>query len=288
MILDKVDRVDRLEPREFKTNYLNKKPVVFTGMSQDWPAYKAWSLEYMQEKIGHHTVPLYKTGAFNPRASFNAAHTEMNFADYIQLIQQGPTDLRVFLLNALKLNPDLLNDFSTPDVMDGFLNSFPTLFFGSENAFVFMHYDLDMGHVFHTQFCGSKRVVLFSPENNVQVYQVPFSVRSFMELDADNPDFARFPALKFARGFATTIEHGETLYIPSGWWHQLRYLSVGFGLSQRAMADTWSRRFKAAYNVGVMPAIENIARKTAGESWMNLKNKWALGRGDRYLNRNCS
>lgn len=283
MKLTAIDRVAHISAEEFQQHYFNRRPVVFTKMSESWPAYSKWNFSYMREMIGDKVIPLYRTGDIDPKSSFNAPTTQMRFSEYIDLLEKGPTDLRVFLLNALKLNPELENDFSTPHVANGFVDSYPTLFFGSQNAFVFLHYDLDMGHVFHTQFVGQKRAVLFSREHSTALYQIPFSVRSFMDLDAESPDFEKYPALKYAQGFATTLEHGDTLYIPSGWWHQLRYLSTGFGLSQRAIASTWSERVKAIYNMGIMPAVENIARKTAGESWMSFKHQWAKDRAQKLM-----
>ncbi|MEM9023582.1 MAG: cupin-like domain-containing protein, partial [Bacteroidota bacterium] len=264
--LHPVDIVDRIAPADFLVNYVRaNRPLVMRGLSHDWPALEKWSLDYMVQVMGEHPVPLFRTGAINPRAKVNAPACEMPFAEYIGLIEQGPTDLRIFLLNAFRAFPELLKDFHTPDLMDGFLNRFPMLFFGSKGSRVFLHFDIDMSEVFHTQFDGRKRAILFGPDQSRALYKIPFSVRSFMDLDVEAPDYGKFPALQHAQGLEAQLEHGDTLYIPSGWWHHMHYLENGFALSQRAMARDFSTRLLALHNMLVVKPTETIVRKMIGK-----------------------
>lgn len=41
----------------------------------------------------------------------------------------------------------------------------------------------------------------------------------------------RFPGVKDARYWDCILEEGEVLYIPVGWWHYVRGLSVSFSVS---------------------------------------------------------
>lgn len=232
----------------------------------------------MRDRLGEFEVPLYQTGEFDATAAVNAPCTTMRLAEYLDLFDAG-TDLRIFLLNPLKLDPSLADDFSTPSLVTGFIKSYPTLFFGARDARVFLHYDIDMSHVFHTHFGGRKKVILYPPGDFVAVYKIPFSVRSFMDNDPEHIDLDRFPAMRYARGYETTLSHGDTLYMPSGWWHHMRYLDHGFALSQRALAQSWRMRCTAAMNLFAIRPFETLMRRVFGEQWRRMKDSAATRRG---------
>ena len=88
----------------------------------------------------------------------------MLFSDYLNLIAQKPTKLRMFLFNIFKHAPELCHDFSYPDIVDHYLTRHPFMFFGGATSWVDIHMDLDFSHVFITQFHGEKKVVLFDPK----------------------------------------------------------------------------------------------------------------------------
>lgn len=49
----RIERRNRLTPEEFEREYYNKKkPVIITGVMDDWPAMQKWTHAYMREKIG--------------------------------------------------------------------------------------------------------------------------------------------------------------------------------------------------------------------------------------------
>ncbi len=55
---------------------------------------------------------------------------------------------------------------------------------------------------------------------------------------ADNmgkPDYDQFPALKLAQGYEVILDHGDTLFMPAGYWHHMEYLDSGFAMSLRAL-----------------------------------------------------
>ena len=86
----------------------------------------------------------------------------MKFTDYIDLIKNTPTDLRIFLFDPIKSAPKLLEDYISPkELMGGFLDKYPAMFFGGKGSETFLHFDIDMPHIFYTYFNGRKHVLLF-------------------------------------------------------------------------------------------------------------------------------
>lgn len=285
--LQPVDTVSDVGPETFARHYGGpQKPLLIRDLARKWPACEKWDLEYMREWFGDTLVPLHRTGSLDPRASFNAPQATMRFNDYVDLLLAGPTDWRIFLLNPLKLTPSLQKDFLSPPILRRFSRRYPMLFFGGQQARVFLHFDIDMSHVFHTHFGGRKRVVLFPPSESTALYQLPFSVRSFMDVDAEKPDYRRFPALALARGYRVDLSHGDTLYIPPGWWHQLRYVDVGFSLSQRALNEHPLAWLQALGNVTLAGPVESIARAAAGQRWHDWKAAVAIARAERLIRGN--
>jgi len=81
------------------------------------------------------------------------------------------------------------------------------------------------------------------------------------DIDFDNPDFDKFPALKQAKGYVTELKHGEMLYMPEGYCHYMKYLTPGFSMSLRAFPSSIVKLSKAAYNVFIMRHIDNFMKK---------------------------
>ena len=277
MQLNEIPRVSTITREDFIKNYVRKqKPVVIEHLTEDWPAYKKWNLDYIKEIAGEKTVPLYDDRPISAKLKFNEAHLKMKMADYIDLLQTRPTNYRIFLYHLLKEVPSLQKDFKFPDLGLRFLKQLPTLFFGGENSKVFMHYDIDYANILHNQFHGKKQCILFPPSQSKFLYKVPYALITREDIDFTNPDFKKFPILKKARGYITNLNHGETLYMPEGYWHQMTYLTPGFSMSLRATSRNITNFSKAVYNLGFMRYFDNYMRKLRGQKWIDYKNEQAI------------
>ena len=96
------------------------------------------------------------------------------------------------------------------------------------------------------------------------------------DIDFDNPDFEKWPALKQAKGLICNLNHGEMLYMPEGYWHYMKYLTPGFSMSLRAFPRSISNLTKAAYNVFIMRHFDNFMRRQKGQQWIDHKNEQAI------------
>lgn len=103
------------------------------------------------------------------------------------------------------------------------------------NAVARMHRDMDNSNVFLTEFSGDKKVVLFSPNYDKLLYRYPFTTHTGVEIE--DPDYDKFPGLHDVRGQHTILKKGETLFMPSRYWHYIRYNSVGIGMAFRSLGD---------------------------------------------------
>jgi hypothetical protein len=283
--LTQIDCVDDISKEDFEKNYLNaRRPLVIKNMAKNWPAYEKWSMDYLKTVVGDKTVPLYDSSKADPSKPINASAAEMKFADYIDLIKTTPTDLRIFLFDPIKQAPKLLQDYIAPkNLMGGFLDSYPNMFFGGRGSVTFLHYDIDMAHIFHTHFNGRKHVILFENKWKERLYQIPYATYALEDYDVENPDFNKFPALKGVKGVEAYLEHGDTLFMPTGYWHWMKYLDGSFSISLRAWDKSWAVKAKSLYNLTLQRKFDDFMKGNFKEKYMAWKEQLAIKRANRAL-----
>tara|TARA_R110000751_G_C13766174_1_gene479695 strand:- start:400 stop:1272 length:873 start_codon:yes stop_codon:yes gene_type:complete len=272
-----IPRVRNITKDDFIENYFKpQKPVVLEQAIADWPAFTKWNLDYMKEVAGDITVPLYDNRPVQHKDGFNEPHAKMKMADYVDLLKKEPTKYRIFLWNILKEVPALQKDYAFPDFGLRLLKGLPMLFFGGRDSYTFMHYDIDLANIFHFHFDGEKEVVLFPQSETKKLYKVPHSLITHESIDFSNPDYQKWPALRHANGFKTTLKHGEVLYMPEGFWHYMKYITPGFSMSLRALARNPKNLGKAFYNILIMRHYDVLMRKLKGQDWIDAKNIRAI------------
>ncbi|MFV1448857.1 cupin-like domain-containing protein [Maribacter sp. HS] len=277
MKLADIPRVRNITKDDFIENYFKpQKPVVLEQAIADWPAFTKWNLDYMKEVAGDITVPLYDNRPVQHKDGFNEPHAKMKMADYVDLLKKEPTKYRIFLWNILKEVPDLQKDYTFPDFGLRLLKGLPMLFFGGRDSYTFMHYDIDLANIFHFHFDGEKEVVLFPQSETKKLYKVPHSLITHESIDFSSPDYQKWPALRHANGFKTTLKHGEVLYMPEGFWHYMKYITPGFSMSLRALARNPKNLGKAFYNILIMRHYDVLMRKLKGQDWIDAKNSRAI------------
>ncbi|KAA0129792.1 cupin-like domain-containing protein [Chryseobacterium sp. SN22] len=280
--LKPIDIVDDITQEEFIEKYLKpRKPVVIKNMAKKWPAYQKWTMEYMKEVVGDVEVPLYDSSKADPAAPINSSAAKMKFGDYIDLIRREPTDLRIFLFDPIKFAPKLLEDYLSPkELMGGFLDKYPNMFFGGKGSVTFLHFDIDMAHIFHTHFNGRKHVLLFDYKWRERLYQIPYATYALEDYNIENPDFTKFPALDGVEGIECFLEHGDTLFMPTGWWHWMKYLDGSFSISLRAWDKSWAVKAHSLWNLTVQRKFDDIMKKNFRKKYMDWKEKVAVKRAE--------
>lgn len=106
----------------------------------------------------------------------------------------------------------------------------------------------DPYHNILTQVVGRKYIRLYAPRESEKLYTrgiedggvdmgntsaVDIGVLAGWDGSIEEQDAARekFPAFRDAKFVDCVLEEGECLYIPVGWWHYVRSLSVSFNVS---------------------------------------------------------
>lgn len=284
MDLQAVDVVETISRQDFQQNYHQfKKPLLIKNLAQAWPASKKWTYAWLKSTYGHLTIPLCDDSIRNAGKTYQALDIQiMPFKEYLELIETKPTSLRMFLYNIAQHAPELKKDILFPDIVDGFNQRYIYTFFGGQGSRVPFHYDIDFGSVFHTQIQGQKRFFLVSNEQSTLLYHTPFTVQAMV--DPTKPDYETFPASKYVKGYDVTLDQGDTLYIPSGFFHHVEYLTGAFGVSLRAH-DQWFNQIKGLQRILCHGAIDLPCNRAFGKYWKQWKQKQAFYRANREMSR---
>lgn len=272
-----IERRSTVSRDEFILDYKNTStPVVMSSLMEAWPAREKWSIEYLKKVAGSQKVPVYSSKPATGKQHQHAAETLMPLNEYLCLIENGENDLRMFFYNILDNVPSLLDDFTYPDLGMSFFKRLPVLFIGGKGAKVQMHYDIDLANLVLCHFGGRKRVLLVPPEQTEFMYKVPFSFSALHSVDFSNPDFNKHPALTKLNAQVATLEHGDCLFIPSGYWHYIVYEDIGFSMTLRSMPTSFKGRCSLLKNIFVTRTIEGMMRKFMGQKWNDRNERLAL------------
>ena len=289
MQLQAVPTFDEIDPQDFyKQFYEPQKPVILKNLAKQWPAYSKWNWKYFIDLVGTQQVGIYnnvKSDAYTP---INTADDYKTFGEYIEMISQGPAGWRIFLFNIFEHAPQLVKDFTWPEhLMKSFVKKYPMLFVGGATSITHMHFDIDLSNILHTQFAGRKRVLLFPFNEQHKLYRKPYEVLSLADFSNyykdGKPNYDQFPALKLAKGYEVVLDHGDTLFMPAGYWHHMEYLDSGFAMSLRALQPSLGGKLKGVWNLFGMRSIDTLMKKTAPVWWYENKKKRIFANAEKVL-----
>ncbi len=279
----KIDVVTYNNFLDFEKYLQTQTPVVIKGLADKTIAGKKWSIDYFKETMGDVLLEVYDNGNKKAASSaYTAGDLKMKFKDYLDIIKKDEhTDLRIFLCNLFKYNPELRKEYPCPPIFKGLLDKKGFMFFGGKDTTVRIHYDIDMSNVLHTHFGGKKRVILIGPAYSKLLYRLPFNTYSLINFD--NPDYDKFPALKYVKGYEVILEPGDTIFMPSGYWHYMTYLEGSFSVSYRKLSPHLKHKLEGVLNLGVYLPLDKLLNKMLGNRWLEIKKELAHKRAEEVI-----
>ena len=248
--------------------------MVIQELAKSWPASEKWTPDFFKDQHGSKQVKVFDGSFVTAGKNYMSRLKTIPLREYIDLVMTTSQDLRMFLYNIKSEIPELIDDIIFPSLVDGFSRNFVFMFFGCKGSVTQLHFDIDMSHVFHTVLYGKKTVYLFPYEQGKNLHRYPFTCRSYV--DVERPDFEQYPGLKQAQGYKVELEPGETLYIPSGYWHHVIYDEPGYSVSLRCSNSTWLGKLHGYYNLFIMASIDTLMNKISPRVWFDWKEQQAL------------
>lgn len=249
-----IARLEHLAGEDFRREWLHRsEPVAFRAHTP-WKAFERWDFDYLRRRIGARPAPIPEAGA----ASALHPRTVGELLDAIDAPNAGPVP---YLHGASipLLYPALIPDLQP---MPAHLQpnrmafaplagsaehrrisrlGFPELLIGAAGAGVpWLHFDRGREHAFITQIVGRKAFALVAPEHADRLYPHATAGNRSAIGDLWNPDYARFPALRGVPVQHVELGPGETLFIPSRWWHITRGITPTVAVSFNSVTrENW-------------------------------------------------
>lgn len=203
--------------------YAASRPVVMRGAIGEWPALDKWTPDYLKQRVG--TTEIEVQGGRNGAADFelhkdNHKRT-MAFDRFIDRIVETSSgnDLYLTAYNSAANRNALAVLDSDMGKIDSILTGQPgMLWIGPGGTFTPLHFDLTNNLL--AQVVGTKHLVLLPPSETGKLAN---NRHVFSDVhDITDPSFlALYPEAETARQFEVTLNAGDLLYIPVGWWHQV-------------------------------------------------------------------
>lgn len=220
-----------------------RHPAVLKGVVADWPAVHCGltSDEALADYLlshdsgapaGVYVAPPQARGTFFygfDTHVTNFSHGPATVAEVLQRLL-GERDKADPLAISLQSTPiaSQMPGFGAENRLDLLPDVAPRIWIG--NAVVTRtHYDLNDNIA--CVVAGRRRFSLFPPAQLANLYPGPYERTiggvPVSMVDIDRPDLSRYPCYAEAQAVRVDIEleAGDALYIPYGWWHQVRSLS---------------------------------------------------------------
>jgi hypothetical protein len=232
--ISEVPRLGALDAAAFGQEAAKGLPFLIPGIASHWPL-AALTPDALRERFSNLPVRArvgdYVNTAFMP----GRAMQDMSMLEYLELVAAGTEGLPPYVGN---LELRALNRFCYWPAY--FTKPGPPRFWlGPAGTVTPLHADYD-DNLF-VQIWGSKRIFLAPPHHDEFLYPREANALLFgSPFDPEAPDFDKFPLARQAATIECIVQPGDMLYVPAGWYHQVRSLS--FSLS----ANRWSRTMPLA------------------------------------------
>ena len=271
-----VDRKNSLPTKDFTYRYRKTStPVVFGDLVHRWASYQAWSLPYLDNEFGHKMVGLCSNKSGLNGGCPTKPVQEMAFSDFLELLNHDEDDLHIRNIDFLKLQPALVHDFEYPRLRLKFRTALTTLSIGGKGSKEIMHTRADLGDTLITNFGDRKTVLLIPAKQAKYTYEMPWLFESLPELNYSREDARTHKAIRKLKGYRTTLDHGETLYIPSRYRYAVENHGICMSIEMVAPPTNGWRKLRAIKNLYLIRPLNWSLQKLAGTRWRKRQERKA-------------
>lgn len=256
-----VEKLSCLTEDEMTRRFELSQPVVLTDAQEGWPAQEKWTFDWLGEHFADEEMQVSDLAPFFRHADKGHIQTaRVSMREYVRYVKGEPSavralqkeDSKVFYGNGwtpFAVHEDLLNDVSDrlycvadriPLGKNEFNRSLTKVFLGPAGTISRLHHDTYSTHVWLSQIRGRKQFIVFPPDDAeyLNYFDEDEAEGRTSLYDPSAPDPEKFPVAHKARPYSVVVEEGETVVLPSRWWHWAKSLTPSVTLMRNFINDT--------------------------------------------------
>jgi hypothetical protein len=234
--ISEVPRLGVLSAVAFRARAAQGLPFLTTGLVKRWPL-SAQPPEILRERYSHVPVRARVGDYINTAFAADRAMQDMSMGEYLDVVDSGVHALPPYLGN-LELR-ELNSLCHWPTYFDKM--GPPRFWVGPAGTVTPLHCDYD-DNIF-AQIWGTKRIFLSPPHHDEFLYPREANAILFgSPFDPEAPDFDQFPLARQATMIEVIVHPGDMLYVPAGWYHQVRALTFSLSSNRWARAVPFALR----------------------------------------------
>ncbi len=218
--------------------------MILTDATKGWPALAKFTFDFFKNQVGERPVTIgkkkYRLGEFidvllassleNPAPYPCKLNLRAEFAD---LAADAP---RYDLANPDRVHSPLLQR----RFLDG-LYDLEVFIGGPGGEFPYLHYDYLGLFAYINMIVGEKEFTIYAPHEEPYLYVNPDTGWTSTVENHHQPDLNKYPLLTKTHPVKVVLTAGETLFIPSGWWHTARSLTPSISVAfDQLCSSNWS------------------------------------------------
>ncbi len=230
-----VERRHRLSREDFLREYYStNRPVIITGMMDDWPAMQKWSLDYFEEKLGDREVEaqMNRESGANYEINSDRYSRRIRFGEYVRMVRQaGQTNDFYLTANNNSRNQEALAELwddiiEFPEYLKPNMPGYRFFWFGPPGTITPFHHDLTNN--FMAQVIGRK-LLKIAPSWDMPLMRNHLHV--FSQVDGRVTPAAPEPAFQDPQIAECILGPGEILFLPIGCLHFVQGLDISVTVS---------------------------------------------------------
>lgn len=267
-----IDRKPALDQETFQENYLKKGlPVIIPNAMAEWKAFSDWTPSFFRDTLGDKMVRVAgKKLLLRDFMDSVIASDETNPSQYLNEVnipKEFPELLPYIFPHIKYALPDRLMSPLLPESWGMRKGVVELLIGGKGTKFPTLHYDGYHMNTFITQIKGDKEFIFYTPDQTPYMYPEEKMYNRSRVNDIHNPDLKLFPLFANARPTKVIVYEGDTIFLPSGWWHTTRLLSLSIAVSTNSIGPMQWNNFINDF----VPGMSNSnLKRTVYKSYLNV------------------
>jgi hypothetical protein len=224
-----VERRHKISRDEFLLEfYSTNRPVIITGMMDDWPALRKWGLDYFSERFGEREVEVQTGRNSSPNYEIQSDRFagRIRFGDFVERVRTaGETNDFYLTANNASHNRTALSELweDIVQIPEYLREDQPGGFFWMGPAGTLTPFHHDLTNNFMAQVIGRKRVKI-APS-----WDLPLMNNfhhCFSQVDGRDLPATPNPALSQPQILDCILNPGEILFLPIGCLHFVQGLDI--------------------------------------------------------------